>query len=379
MSARILYVVNVGWFFVSHRLVLAKAALAAGYEVHAATTITDPSERAAIVSAGIVLHDLNFDRSGFHPLDEWRTVRALLALYRGMCPQLIHHVSIKPILYGGLVARLAGVPAIVNAIPGLGYSFAGSSLPARARRALIMLGYRVALSHANSRVIFQNREHLDMFCDSGVVSRARTVLIRGSGVNVAQYVPSPEPVGPLTVLLASRMLREKGIFEFVAAARHLRATHRNVRFLLVGDVDPGNPGSIDVQQLRDWHAEGSVEWLGYRRDVADLLAQSHIACLPTYGEGLPKFLLEAAACARPLVTTDIPGCRDIARPGLNALLVPPRDPVALQAALHELLRDAELRRRFGAAGRALVEQEFSEERVLAQTLGIYRDLLAVSS
>lgn len=373
---RILFVVNVGWFFVSHRLVLAKAAVAAGHDVHAATTITDESERRAILGAGVVLHEVNFDRSGFSPLHEYGTIRALLRLYRDLRPDLVHHVTVKPILYGNIAGRLARVPAVVNAIPGLGYSFEGTGLFTRLRRALILGGYRFALRHPNSRVIFQNSEHMEMFAARGVVRRASTVLIRGSGVDLDRFGVSDEPHGPRTVLLASRMLREKGIHEFVAAAQRLRPLHGDVRFCLAGDVDEDNPGSLDAQQLRAWHASGVVEWLGHRSDIPSLLAQCHIACLPTYGEGLPKFLLEAAACGRPIVTTDIPGCRDIARHGVNALLVPPRDAAALQTALDKLLHDSQLRQTFGAAGRALVQREFSQERVIEQTLQVYGELLA---
>lgn len=374
-GSRILYVVNVAWFFLSHRLVLAKAALAAGYEVHVATTITDEKEREAILAAGIRLHELNFDRSGFRPLHEIRTVRTLVRLYRSLRPDLVHHVTIKPILYGSMAARLTRVPAVVNAIPGLGYSFEGSSWLARVRRALIMRGYRFALGHLNSRIIFQNIEHLRMFCEAGVARPSNAVLVRGSGVNVAHFKASGEPGGPVTIMLAARMLREKGIFEFVAAARQLRDKHPEVRFWLVGDSDEANPGSIRTERLRDWHASDIVEWLGFRSDIASLLSQSHIACLPTYGEGLPKFLLEAAASGRAIVTTDIPGCRDIARDGVNALLVPPRDADALHAALEKLVEDPDLRRRLGEAGRVLVEAEFREERILGETLAVYGNLL----
>lgn len=374
-GSRILYVVNVAWFFLSHRLVLAKAALAAGYEVHVATTITDEKEREAILAAGIQLHEVNFDRSGFRLLHEIRTVGALARLYESLRPDLIHHVTIKPVLYGSVAARLMRVPAVVNAIPGLGYSFGGSSWLARVRRALIMRGYRFALGHLNSRIIFQNIEHLRMFCEAGVAHSSNAVLVRGSGVNVAHFNISAEPSGPVTIMLAARMLREKGVYEFVAAARQLRSKHPEVRFWLVGDADGANPGSIETERLRDWHASGIVDWLGFRTDIASLLSQSHIACLPTYGEGLPKFLLEAAASGRAIVTTDIPGCRDIARDGLNALLVPPRDADALRVALEKLVDDPDLRRRLGEAGRVLVEAEFSEERILKETLAVYRDLL----
>lgn len=372
---RILFVVNVGWFFVSHRLVLAKAALEAGYDVHVATTITDEKERVAILEAGLTLHDVTFDRSGFSVVRELRTVRSLVSLYGRLRPDLVHHVTIKPILYGGLAARLCRINAVVNAIPGLGYSFTGSNLWTRLRRRLIMLGYRFVLRRSNAHTIFQNVEHMKMFCDASVVCEPNVALIRGSGVDVAKFVVTPEPAGKIVVLLASRMLREKGIYEFVEAATSAHGSGHPIVFVLAGGPDEGNPGSIPLEQLKAWHASGVVDWLGFRDDMALLLTQCNIACLPTYGEGLPKFLLEAAASGRAIVTTDIPGCRDIARNDVNALLVPPQDAESLRDAIVRLATDAELRGTFGAAGRRLVETEFSEAVVIERTLDLYRNVL----
>jgi glycosyltransferase involved in cell wall biosynthesis len=375
---RILFVVNVGWFFVSHRLVLARAALEAGYDVHVATTITDEKERVAILEAGLTLHDVTFDRSGFSIVRELHTVRSLISLYRKLRPDLIHHVTIKPILYGGLAARVCRIGAVVNAIPGLGYSFAGSNPWTRLRQRLIMVGYRFVLRRPNAYTIFQNVEHMQMFCDARVVKAANAVLIRGSGVNVAKFAVSPEPAGKIVVLLAARMLREKGIYEFVEAAASAHRSGVSVVFMLAGGPDEGNPGSIPLEQLENWHAAGVVDWLGFRDDMALLLAQCHIACLPTYGEGLPKFLLEAAASGRAIVTTDIPGYRDIARNDLNAILVPPQDAKSLGQAILKLANDDELRGAFGAAGRRLVEAEFSEAVVIEKTLDLYCSVMQQS-
>lgn len=375
---RILYVVNVAWFFLSHRLALAKAAVRAGYDVHVVTTITDEKERQAILAAGLQLHEVTFDRSGFAFAREFRTLRCLLALYRRLRPDLVHQVTIKPVLYGGVAARIARVPAVVNAIPGLGYSFGGSSLWARLRRALIIAGYRFVLDRANSRTIFQNIEQLQMFLDAGVVSASNAVLVRGSGVDIGNFTPSPEPQGAVTVLLAARMLREKGIFEFASVAERMRKAGAAIVFRLVGDPDEHNPGSISIEQLRAWHTSGVVEWLGFREDMAALLSQCHIACLPSYGEGLPRFLLEAAASGRAIVTTDIPGCRDIARGGVNALLVSLRDTDSLYAAIKKLADDPQMRNAFGKAGRMLVEQEFSEDMIVQQTLDVYREVTAAA-
>lgn len=373
-SPTLLFVVNVAWFFVSHRLPLARAAIGAGYRVHVATAITSEQDRAAIKSAGIELHEVSFARSGISVIRELRTVTALRALFRRVRPTIVHLVTVKPVIYGGLVARWCRVPAVVSAIPGLGYSFSSNGLRQRLMRGLLLPMYRVALANRKGRVIFQNEENRNYFISRGIVTSEQTELIRGSGVDTRQFVPrSPTGQGPVRVVLAARMLWEKGVAEFVEAARALRKAGANAQFVLVGGPDPMNPGSIDAAQLQSWHRAGDVEWAGFQRDMVEVLASSHIVCLPTYyGEGLPKILLEAAASGRPIVTTDVPGCRDIARRGVNALLVAPRDPAALAAALRILIESAEMREQFGRAGRELAESQFDLDRVIRQTLSIYR-------
>jgi glycosyltransferase involved in cell wall biosynthesis len=372
---RILFVVNTGWFFLSHRLSLARAAIAKGFEVHLATSAQRPAVREAIEAEGIHLHVLPLDRSGISVTKELRTLLSMLRLYSNLRPDLVHLVTAKPVLYGTLAARWCRIKAVVSAIPGLGYIFLQRGVVARIQRAVLFVCYRFALRHRNSKVIFQNHEQLELFVDAGVISRRDAVLIRGAGVDLEQFRPTPEPHGPVTIVLAARMLKEKGVFEFVEAARMVRACGLDARFLLVGDVDAGNPGSLPPELLKQWHAEGTVEWIGHRDDIPAVFAQAHIVCLPTYGEGLPKVLLEAAASGRPIVTTDIPGCRDVGRNGVNALLVPPRDATALAAALECLIRDAPMRRRFGRAARQLAENEFSTDIVVGHTLSIYDTLL----
>lgn len=372
----ILYVVNVAWFFLSHRLGLARAALKAGYRVQLATSVTDPQDRVRIAEAGIELHEVSFVRSGTSIFSDLSSIYQLLRLYSRLKPTIVHHVSVKPVIYGGIAARLCRVPGVANAIPGLGYVFASPTLRSRLLRVLLLRLYKSALRHPNSRVIFQNIENRNQLVNAGVVSFERSVLIRGSGVDLQAFSPSREHHGGVTVVLAARMLKEKGIEEFVEAARRLRAEGHPARFQLVGDPDPVSPGSISRANLQAWNDAGDVDWLGFQADMPKILATSHVVCLPTYyGEGLPKVLLEAAACGRPIVTTDIPGCRDIARNGVNARLVAPRDVDALTNALRELIVSRELRERFGAAGRKLVEAEFSIDRVIDQTLAVYRELV----
>jgi glycosyltransferase involved in cell wall biosynthesis len=374
--ARLVMVVNVDWFFLSHRLPVALAARDAGLEV--VVTAADTGRGAEIRAHGLRFVPLPVSRRGLGPVAELRTLGFLAVLYRRLRPDLVHHVTIKPVLYGTLAARLAGRPGVVNAISGLGYVFgAGGAGPLRGSiRAL----YRRALRYPGVRTIFQNPEDRDDFVREGLVRAHDTVLIRGSGVSLHTFRATPEPQGTPVVLLPARLLWEKGVGEFVEAARVLRAEGVDARFVLAGRVVEGNPTCVPEAELRRWVDEGVVEWWGDRADMPEVLAASTVVALPTfYKEGLPKVLLEAAACARPLVATDIPGCREIVRPGVNGVLIPPRDPAALAGALRGLLADAAARARMGSASRRIAEAEFSDRLVVEQTLALYAELLGTGT
>lgn len=371
---KILYVVNDAPFFLSHRLALARAARDAGYEVHVATP--DAPAAAAIRAERLMFHPVPMRRSGTRPLDEARSFLALLRLYRRLRPDLVHHVTIKPVLYGGIAARLAGVRAVVNAVTGLGYVFINPGTKNAALRRAALQAYRVALRHPHSRVIFQNPDDLNLFQSEGLVDADAAVMIRGAGVDMEMFTARPEPPGTPVVLLASRMLWDKGVGEFVEAARLLRSAGVAALFVLTGDTDPANPAAIDPAQLQAWQASGVIEWRGHCDDMAAQFAAAHVVCLPSYREGLPKVLIEAAASGRPLVASDVPGCREIVRHGVNGLLVPARDARALADALRRLIDDADLRGRMGREGRELAVREFSLEKVIDETLAVYRDLLS---
>lgn len=371
---KLLLTVNDAGFFLSHRLPIARAARDAGYEVHVATA---PSPAVArIVAEGFAHHPVPVSRRGLNPLAELRSVAALTRLYRRLRPDIVHHVTIKPVLYGGLAARLARVPAVVSAVSGLGFMFIRQNLRHRISRLPLHALYRLALGHPHSRVIFQNPDDFDHFTAAGWVRPESGVLIKGSGVDLAAFAPAPEAHSTPIVLCAARMLWDKGIGEFVAAARDLRARGVVARFVLVGDPDPGNPTSVPPARLQAWQREGVVEVWGHRDDMAAVLQEAAVVCLPSYREGLPKVLVEAAACARPIVATDVPGCREIARAGENALLVPVRDARALADAVARLVADPALRQRLGERGREIVEAEFSLERVVRDTLAVYAALVA---
>ena len=369
--------VNVSWFFISHRLPIAHAALQAGLAFHVGTRFEPSTDREFLRAQGVDAHSVPFARGGVAPVSDLRSLFAIIATYRRLKPDLVHLVTLKPIILGGLAARLAGVPARVAAVPGLGYAFVALGPVAALRRTAIKAILRMALGGRNCTVVFQNPEDLRTFVDAGIVEERDTVLIRGAGVDMQQFTWSPEPQGRLRVLLAARMLREKGVADFVAAARLLRRQGVDAEFLLAGDPDPSNPGSVTREELTDWSSNGDVTWLGHVVDMSALLATVHVVCLPTYyGEGVPKVLIEAAAAGRPIVTTDLPGCRDVVIHDCNGLLVPPRDPNALAAALRTLLDDGRLRETMGRAGRDRVVEQFALEHVVGETVRLYKTAIA---
>jgi glycosyltransferase involved in cell wall biosynthesis len=374
---RLLFVVNVAWFFLSHRLPLARAASREGFRVYLATTITHERERRAIADAGIELHEIPFVRSSTHVFGEFATFKRLARLYSRLRPELVHHVTIKPVIYGSLLARYYRVRAVVNSIPGLGHAFLTRGWRANLLRRFLVRLYRLAMRSSSVTVIFQNVENRDYFLAQRIVRPEQCALVRGVGVDLAEFRPTPPRAGAIVVTMAARMLKEKGVEIFVAASRRLLSEGHAAVFRLVGDPDPMSPGTIARETLEQWNSDGVVTWIQHRTDMPEVLAESHIVCLPTYyGEGLPKVLLEAAAAGRPIVTTAIPGCRDIGRHGENALLVQPRDVEGLADALRTLIIDAGMRERFGRRGREIVEQEFSESSLVQQTIDVYRDALA---
>ena len=374
-AMRLLFVVNAPEFFLSHRLPIALAAKRAGYEVHVATA-DDGQACRTITEQGLIHHIVPLTRSGQHPVRELAAIMSLCRLMKRLHPDLVHLVTIKPVLYGGLAARLAGVPAVVAAVSGLGTVFVSRGGRAGLVRRVVGVLYRLALGHRNLAVIFQNPDDRAALTRIGAVEAHQTRLIRGSGVALEDCPLVPEPEGRPVVTMAARLLREKGVVEFVEAARLLAKRGVEVRFRLIGSPDPGNPTSITPEELAIWRDEGLVELPGYRNDITAQYAQSHIVCLPSYREGLPKSLVEAAACGRAVVTSDVPGCRDAIEPGKSGVLVPARDAVALADAIQRLVEDGEQRRAMGRAGRELAEREFAIDKIVAAHLAIYRELEA---
>jgi glycosyltransferase involved in cell wall biosynthesis len=367
--SRVLFVSNGAEFFATHRLALACAVGAAGSEVHVAAPPGKGED--ALRAAGLAFHPLRLRRGLRNPLLEAWTLPELALLFERLRPDLVHLVTAKPILAGGVAARLLGTRAVVHAVTGLGHLFSHEGRGRGLLRRAVLEGYRAAFAHPNCAVVFQNREDLDELAPVCPPAKAR--LIPGSGIDPLRFAPGPEPAGLPVWILPARLIYPKGLREFVEAARRLRG---RARFVLVGDPDPLNPASVDPQELAGWVREGVVEHWGRRDDMPEIYRQAQGVCLPTgYREGLPRVLLEAGACGRAIVAGDVEGCRAFVQDGVQGLLVPPRDPAALAAALARLLDDPALRARLGAAARARVLAEFTEDAVNARFLALYRDLL----
>ena len=371
---RLLFLVTEDWYFWMHRLPLARAARDAGYEVIVASRFADHRQR--IEDEGFESIPIRLRRRSRNPLAELLTIAELIQIYGRERLRIVYHVAVQPVIYGSWAARIARVPAVVNTFAGLGHVFVARDWRASILRGFIRLACKSALSMPNCRVIFENPDDRSLFVESGIVSSEKTRVILGTGVDITCFRPTPEPEGTPVILLASRMLWTKGVGEYVEASQYLKDKGLKCRVVLAGILDPDNAAAIPESTLQRWHSEGKIEWWGTRDDMPNVLAQANIVVLPTtYGEGVPRILMEAAAAGRAIVATDVPGCREIVRHGENGLLVPPGDLEALAEAMMKLLRDPVLRKRMGARGREIVTATFLEERVVRETLAVFRELL----
>jgi glycosyltransferase involved in cell wall biosynthesis len=369
-----MFLVTEDWYFWAHRLPQARAARDAGFVVSVATRVNAHGD--LIRGEGFALHPLNWRRGSIDPLAGAASIAEVAALYRRERPDIVHHVSQKSILVGSIAARLAGVPRIVNALTGLGFLFAAATPKARMLRAVLVPILRSVAARPGVRFLVENPDDGATLRRLRVVPPGGIVLIKGSGVDIGHYADLPAPSrGPVVIGCATRMLRIKGVADVVAAFRLLRARGCDARLLLAGASDPENPAAISETDLRGWGDEPGVEWLGHVADVRGVWTRAHIAVLASLGgEGIPMSLMEAAACGRPMVATDVPGCREIVTPE-TGLLVPPGDPARLADALAAMVGDPELRRRCGAAARARVANGLDAATVGRETVAVYRALL----
>ncbi len=371
---KILYFATVDWFFCSHFLERARAAQEIGYEV--SVLCSADKHQSVIESAGIRVIPLSINRRSLNPFTSLATLIRVINVYHREQPDVVHQIALKPILLGGFAAMVARVPNVVNAIVGCGYLFTSQKMSIRIIRACVIFVLSFLLKRPQSQVVFENTDDMKAFIKDGVVNPKATSLIQGAGVNLLNYPPAANRASTPMVILTARLLWDKGVGEFVEAARRLRDQGVQARFVVVGDSDEDNRASIGAETLDAWRNEGAVEFLGFRTDIPFLLEQASIACLPSYREGLPKALLEAMAAGLPCVTTDVPGCREAVAHGDNGLLVPAGDAAELANALKVLIQDSGLRQKMGRRGRERVEREFSSEIIIGQTLALYEAILA---
>jgi glycosyltransferase involved in cell wall biosynthesis len=365
---KILFIVNVDWFFISHRLPIALAAIKQGYEVHVACGITD--KKTMLENLGLIVHPLTLSRSGTGVFSEFKTLKQLFTIIKLVGPDITHSITIKPVLYGNIISRLLRVPTRVASISGLGYVFIASGIKAKFFRVFIALLYRSALSDAKT-VIFQNNSDRDVLKKLGAIKPEQELFIRGSGVDLSLYPVLPEPKDKLVVMLVTRLLIDKGVYEFVKAAEIIKAQVDNVRMVLVGSTDPGNPNSVTMQKIKSWVDADIIEYWGHSSEVATTMSKSNVIVLPSYREGLPKVLIEAAACGRAVVTTDVPGCRDAIEPNETGLLVDVKSASSLASGVLSLISNDNLRYKFAKNARKLAERDFNINDVVSMHLSIY--------
>jgi glycosyltransferase involved in cell wall biosynthesis len=368
---KLLFLVTEDWYFCSHRLPVARAARNAGFAVSVATRVRDHG--AAIRAEGFALHALGWKRRGDGLFGHLRALVEIVRLYRHERPDLVYHVALKPVLFGGIAARLAGLRlgGVVSAVMGLGIEFTGG-----AGWRQHALGWGLRLAAGTGRIVVQNPENRAALAGFGI-DPGRIALIPGSGVDTEHFAALPDPPGPpLAVAMVGRMLRSKGVLDAVAAVRKLRAEGRAVELVLAGAADPDSRDSLSNSELAALAREPGVKWLGHVDDVREVWRRAAIALLPSsYGEGVPKALLEAASCARPIIASDMPGCRDVVIPGETGLLISVHDVDALAAAITRLAGDPELRRQMGEKGRQRAVGEFSEATIARQTVALLRSMM----
>jgi glycosyltransferase involved in cell wall biosynthesis len=373
-APRLLYIVTEDWYFLSHRLPMARAAQQAGYEVHVATRLKDGA--ASILKEGFVPHALDWSRGSLSPLGSLSAIVELRRLLRALKPDILHNISLKPVLLGTAASLGVSGTAVVNSLTGLGTLFIGEAQVSGVTRRAVRFALRHLLTRKRSRTVVQNPDDRAFVAALGVPPET-VMLIPGSGVDTRALTPLPEPPPPVTAAYVGRMLADKGVLTLIDAFSLLGKRGLALKLLLAGDCDKENPGSLAPEQLREFASLYGIEWLGHVTDIKTVWARAHFAVLASRREGLPKSLLEAAACGRAMVATDAPGCREIAIDGETALTVPVDDIGALAAAMAKVASDADLRQRFGANARALVEAKFSAEAIGRQTVALYDALRTV--
>ena len=363
---------NTDWYLYNFRLAYAEFLQKQGWEVVFVSPNGEHAQK--LQETGFRHIPFEFSRKGINPIQEKETISGIRELYEAEKPDLVHHFTIKCVIYGSLAAKETGIKSIVNSITGLGYMFLSNKPHVKVIREVVKHLYKKAL--ADTQVIFENPDDRKLFLDMGLLNEENSHVVLGTGIDTERFVPEPPTNSiPLTILPA-RMIWDKGIKEFVDAAQMIRDEGVNARFALIGSNDTGNPTCIPFDQLTKWQKEGNVEWWGWQDDVPTFISMSHIVCLPSYREGLPKILIEAASCGRPIVTTDVPGCREVVKDGCNGYLVQEKNAEALKEALLKLINDPEKRLEMGKASREIAIEKFSNEIVNNGIYAVYQKALS---
>lgn len=373
MKRKIFYVANVDWFFISHRLPLALHALEQDYEVYLLSL--DTGRRQELEAKGIHFINIPFKRSGSNPFHELKCIFLLYRYYNRYKPEIIHHITLKASLLGSLAGKMVGNHHIINAISGLGYNFTDGR-DGWLQKA-IKLFIRLAFKSKNISFILQNPDDVELIKGLDLVPFSRIFLIKGSGVNLDEYSYfKASDEFPLKVLFPARILLDKGVMEFIEAAKILESEFLGkAKFILAGDCDKENLSVLGEEELQKFLVKDYIEWIGFQKNMKLIYQNSSIVILPSYREGLPKSLIEACSVGRPIITTDVPGCRECVEDGVNGYLVPAKDADSLADAIKLLLMDAEKRDEFGRNSRLLAEKEFSIDKVIDLTFNIYNKYL----
>lgn len=378
MQKKILFNITEDWFFCSHFLGRAIAAKEAGYSIFVLSK--ENKHREIIESHGISFYSLPFNRKSINPIYEFYILLRTIHLYRKIKPDIVHQVAAKPIIYGSIAANICKIKSVLNAPVGLGFVFSSDTLKAKILKPIVKFFLKKFINSHNglnkkNKVIFENFDDLNYFIEMGAVKAKYACVIRGAGVKVNNLLPKNENNKRLpTITLVARMLKDKGVREFVAAARKLNSQKINGRFLLVGDTDTLNPSSLNKSTLQRWNDDKIIEWKGWVDDIEQTLKYTDILCLPSYREGLPKALIEGAAYGLPIVTTDTVGCRDVVQDGVNGFLVPIKNIDQLANKIFELIQNKSLREKMGNKSHEIALSKFSESKINLQTLKIYNEL-----
>lgn len=362
-------------FFCSHRLPIAEAAKDKSFNVVIGYGELGGADPILLKNKGLNVSFVPMQRAGFNIFKNLKSIFYIWRFFKREKPDIAHLVTIKPYLFGGIIARIIGVPSLVSAVSGLGSLFIHKNLKSIFLRFLIYPMYQAAFNHLNQIIIFQNQSDAREMLKWGVLNEHKIRLLRGSGVKLEKFINLEESAGVPVICFAARLLVDKGLYDFISAAKVLKKRGIKAHFLLAGELDTQNPSGINVNEFNRIKDEGYVEILGYQKDIPKLYARSHIICLPSYREGLPKALIEAAAANRAVVTTDVPGCRDAIIPNKTGLLVPVRNSEALANAIQYLIENSEKRQSMGRAGRKLAEKDYAIENIVNAHLKIYEELI----